>query len=83
MRIVDVNVDGFGQFHGAHLAPAPGLTIIRGPNEAGKTTFLAFIRAMLFGFERGPLPGAQRRPSRRLAQRGDGRLSTLPHRALR
>jgi uncharacterized protein YhaN len=56
MRIVDINVDGFGQFHGAHLAPAPGLTVIRGPNEAGKTTLLAFIRAMLFGFESGRYP---------------------------
>ena len=56
MRLVDINVDGFGQFHGAHLAPAPGLTVIRGPNEAGKTTFLAFIRAMLFGFERDRYP---------------------------
>ncbi len=56
MRIVDINVDGFGQFHGAHLAPAPGLTVIRGPNEAGKTTFLAFIRAILFGFERDRYP---------------------------
>lgn len=56
MRIVDINVDGFGQFHGAHLAPAPGLTVVRGPNEAGKTTFLAFIRAMLFGFESGRYP---------------------------
>ena len=56
MRLVDINVDGFGQFHGAHLAPAPGLTIIKGPNEAGKTTFLAFIRAMLFGFERDRYP---------------------------
>ncbi len=34
----------------------PGLTIIKGPNEAGKTTFLAFIRAMLFGFERDRYP---------------------------
>ena len=30
-----------------------------------------------------PLPGPQRRSTRRLAQRGDGRRSTLPHRALR
>ena len=51
MRIDDINVDGFGQFHGARLRAGAGLTVIRGPNEAGKTTFLAFIRAMLFGFE--------------------------------
>jgi len=51
MRITTIAVDGFGQFHGAHLEPAAGLTVIRGVNEAGKTTLLAFIRAILFGFE--------------------------------
>ncbi|MDI3307282.1 MAG: AAA family ATPase [Acetobacteraceae bacterium] len=28
----------------------PGLSVFLGPNEAGKTTLLAFIRQMLFGF---------------------------------
>ena len=51
MKITTISVDGFGQFHGAHLEPAPGLTVIRGVNEAGKTTLLAFVRAILFGFE--------------------------------
>ena len=50
MRIETIAIDGFGQFHGAQLSPNPGLTVIRGPNEAGKTTLLAFTRAMLFGF---------------------------------
>ena len=53
MRIDTVAIDGFGQFHGAQLSPAPSLTVVRGPNEAGKTTLLAFTRAMLFGFPRG------------------------------
>jgi len=51
LKITTISVDGFGQFHGAHLEPAPGLTVIRGVNEAGKTTLLAFVRAILFGFE--------------------------------
>ena len=50
MRIETIAIDGFGQFHGAQLSPNPGLTVVRGPNEAGKTTLLAFTRAMLFGF---------------------------------
>ena len=50
MKITTISVDGFCQFHGAHLEPAPGLTVIRGVNEAGKTTLLAFVRAILFGF---------------------------------
>ncbi len=56
MRITRISVGGFGQFNGAHLQPAAGLTVIRGPNEAGKTTLLAFTRAMLFGFESGRYP---------------------------
>ncbi|HSM33675.1 MAG TPA: AAA family ATPase [Anaerolineae bacterium] len=56
MRIDTIAIDGFGQLHNARLAPAPGLTVVRGPNEAGKTTLLAFIRAMLFGFEPNRYP---------------------------
>jgi uncharacterized protein YhaN len=51
MRIAEIAVDGFGQLRDRRLAPAPGLTLIRGENEAGKSTLLAFIRAILFGFE--------------------------------
>ncbi len=56
MRIDTIHIDGFGQFHGEPLNPAPGLTVVRGPNEAGKTTLLAFTRAMLFGFETHQYP---------------------------
>ena len=56
MRIETIAIDGFGQFHGAQLSPTPGLTVVRGPNEAGKTTLLAFTRAMLFGFETNKYP---------------------------
>ena len=52
MRIDTIAIDGFGQFHDERLSPAPGLTVVKGPNEAGKTTLLAFTRAMLFGFPR-------------------------------
>jgi uncharacterized protein YhaN len=33
----------------------PGLNLLYGPNEAGKTTLLLFLRAMLFGFDRQSL----------------------------
>jgi len=56
VKITTISVDGFGQFHGAHLEPAAGLTVIRGVNEAGKTTLLAFVRAILFGFETDRYP---------------------------
>lgn len=63
MRLVELYVDGFGTLHDYHLGPselAAGLTVIYGPNEAGKSTLLAFIRAILFGFrQRGePAPEA-------------------------
>jgi uncharacterized protein YhaN len=51
MRIDEIAVDGFGLLRDRRLEPAPGLTLIRGENEAGKSTLLAFIRAMLFGFD--------------------------------
>lgn len=51
MRIDEIAVDGFGLLRDRRLEPAPGLTLIRGENEAGKSTLLAFIRAILFGFD--------------------------------
>ena len=33
----------------------PGLNLLFGPNESGKTTLLQFLRGMLFGFDRSPL----------------------------
>src|SRR5450432_278936 len=51
MRIDEIAVDGFGLIRDRRIDPAPGLTLIRGENEAGKSTLLAFIRSILFGFE--------------------------------
>jgi uncharacterized protein YhaN len=51
VRILEIAVDGFGLLHGTRIRPDPGLTVVRGQNEAGKTTLLAFVRAMFFGFE--------------------------------
>lgn len=56
MRIVSIAIDGFGQFRGSRVEPAAGLTVIKGPNEAGKTTLLTFVRAMLFRFETDRYP---------------------------
>jgi len=51
MRIQKIFIDGFGIFHHFELGDfSPRLTLILGNNEAGKTTCLAFIRALLFGF---------------------------------
>jgi uncharacterized protein YhaN len=51
MKITGWTVDGFGIFSGYSVRDLPdGLTVFSGPNEAGKSTLLAFLRFMLFGF---------------------------------
>ena len=51
MRLTDLYLDGFGHFHEQVFGPiAKRVTVFYGPNEAGKSTLLAFVRAVLFGF---------------------------------
>ena len=51
MRIEELYLNGFGHFHQHTIGPVSGqVTVFYGPNEAGKSTTLAFIRAVLFGF---------------------------------
>jgi uncharacterized protein YhaN len=53
MRIDDLNINGFGHFLEQPFGPFESpITVFCGPNEAGKTTLLAFIRTALFGFPR-------------------------------
>ncbi len=51
MKLAEIYLDGFGHFHqqAFNLEDAP-VTVFLGPNEAGKSTLLAFIRTILFGF---------------------------------
>ena len=51
MKIADIHVDSFGHWRGLQLPElAPGVTVIHGPNEAGKSTLLQLIRAILYGY---------------------------------
>ncbi|ACV62603.1 conserved hypothetical protein [Desulfofarcimen acetoxidans DSM 771] len=51
MRIMRLDIHGFGIYRDFFWdSLAPGLNVIEGPNEAGKSTLMAFIRAVLFGF---------------------------------
>lgn len=44
-------VDGFGCLHDHEVAGlGTGVTVVVGANEAGKSTLLGFLRAVLFGF---------------------------------
>jgi len=53
MQIIEIGIHGFGVFHDVSIRGlGPGITVFEGQNEAGKTTLMSFIRAVLFGFER-------------------------------
>jgi len=60
VKINALHIDGFGVWKNLSLEEfGDGLTLIYGPNEAGKTTLLEFIRSMLYGYNaagRGYLP---------------------------
>lgn len=40
----------FGKLDHTELVPGAGLTLIQAPNESGKSTWCAFLRAMFYGF---------------------------------
>lgn len=43
----------FGKLDKATLRPGPGMNVLRAANEAGKSTWSAFLRAMLYGIPTG------------------------------
>ena len=75
MWFESVTADAFGPFRGEPLSFAPGMNIVHGPNEAGKSTWHAALYAGLCGMRRGR--GAPRREDRAFEERhrpwdGDG-----------
>ena len=51
MQLREIYIDGFGIFTDKRITGlVPGVNIIYGKNEFGKTTLLEFIRRILFGF---------------------------------
>ncbi len=52
MKITKILIRRFGIWQDLHVPLAQnGLTVFYGPNEAGKTTLLQFLRAILYGFK--------------------------------
>lgn len=50
MKITDLKIDGFGVWHDLTLRGlSPELTVFYGPNEAGKSTLMQFMRSILYG----------------------------------
>ena len=52
MRILNLHISGFGKLQNQDFSFAPGLNVVYGHNEAGKSTLHTFIRGMLFGIEK-------------------------------
>lgn len=50
MKITRLELKAFGRFTDRTLHLGPGLHIVHGPNEAGKSTTLRALKAWLFGF---------------------------------
>lgn len=52
MKITSLDIERFGIWSGLHVRKlSEGLNVFYGPNEAGKTTLMQFVRAMLYGFD--------------------------------
>lgn len=60
MIIKELYLESFGKFKNTSLVLEPGINLLYGDNEAGKTTIHAFVRAMLFGLERKRGRGADK-----------------------
>lgn len=51
MKIKEIDIEGFGAWTGLRLPDlSDEATVIYGPNEAGKTTVMQFVRTVLYGF---------------------------------
>jgi len=51
VNLLELEIDGFGAWTGLRLDDlSQRLTAFYGPNEAGKTTLLQFVRTVLYGF---------------------------------
>lgn len=53
MEILELILKSYGKFSNHRIALKPGINIIYGGNETGKTTIHSFIRSMFFGLGRG------------------------------
>ncbi|MCL2859866.1 MAG: AAA family ATPase [Oscillospiraceae bacterium] len=52
MKIKNVKINGFGNLREKEINLKSGINIIKGQNESGKSTFLKFIGAILYGANR-------------------------------
>jgi uncharacterized protein YhaN len=73
MKVRSLHVDGYGALADLDCAElSPGLVVVLGPNEAGKSTLRDFVTGMLFGF-----PNRRNDPHFRAPVRGGRHGGTL------
>lgn len=53
MQIREADIVRFGGLNRQKIVFGPGINIVCGSNESGKTTLHRFLTAMLFGMEKG------------------------------
>lgn len=60
MKIKKLKINGFGKLENKEIELTNGINIIKGKNEAGKSTLLKFITSMFYGTSRNkngkPIP---------------------------
>ncbi len=62
MKIKSINLISYGKFNNFSIGLSDGVNVIYGKNEAGKSTIMSFIRAMIYGFSgRGANPSSNER----------------------
>lgn len=52
MKLIELEIEEFGRFEDRDFVLGKGMNLIEGPNESGKSTLLAFVRFMFYGFPR-------------------------------
>jgi DNA repair exonuclease SbcCD ATPase subunit len=52
VKLTHLHLDGFGRFGNLEIAFDPAMTVVYGPNEAGKSTLAAAVVALLYGVGR-------------------------------
>ena len=71
MKLTEIDIDRFRIWRNLLLRLDPkGLNVIYGPNEAGKTTLMRFIRSTLYGYEPLATEPAFHRPDAEQPWRG-------------
>ncbi len=75
MKIIELNIVEFGAFKDKKICFEDGVNIVRGDNEAGKSTIVLFIKFMLYGLGRKNAKGAER--ERALSLDGERAAGTM------